>query len=335
LVAGSQFADQVLILKYAFGGKSLAVDYRPPGAVALRGGAVGPNYTEMVARVHQVLGDISAEFTEYSGQGYEISGFGWHQGFIDRINSAYVAEYEANMTNLIQDLRAEFGVSNIPAAIGNIGLDNAPSGPGSLIEAQGNVADPAKHPEFAGAVSTVDTRPFDYSSLLAVYSGQGFHWYYNGEAQFNIGESMGNAMMSLLPSANLSAFESWPLQPAQGLSAGVNHFPNNDPGEDGIINLMEFAVGGTPMAAASSILSTLAKPAATWVFEYDRSVASRPPLPPLKSLNTATIYQWTTLTIPLGSATNVTITPQGETDHVQVPLPALGTKGFARLKVSQ
>ena len=110
LETGSQLADQVLIIKFAYGGKSLAVDFRPPGAVALRGGAVGPYYTEMIGRVHQVLDNIAAEFPAYSGQGYEICGFGWHQGWNDRFNSAYVAEYEANLTNLIQDLRAEFGV---------------------------------------------------------------------------------------------------------------------------------------------------------------------------------------------------------------------------------
>ena len=86
------------------------------------------------------------------------------------VNSAYVAEYEANLTNLIQDLRAEFGVPNMPVVIGNTGMANAPSGAGSLIEAQGNVADPAKHPEFAGTVFTVDTRPFDYGDTAGCES---------------------------------------------------------------------------------------------------------------------------------------------------------------------
>ena len=335
LEAGSQFADQVLIIKFAYGGKSLAVDYRPPGAVAQRGGVVGPFYTEMIGRVHQVLDDISAEFPTYSGQGYEVSGFGWHQGWNDRFNSAYLAEYEANLTNLIEDLRAEFGVANMPVVIGNTGMANAPSGAGSLIEAQGNVADPAKHPEFAGTVFTVDTRPFDYGELLGVNS-QGYHWYYNGESHFNIGESMGKSMMAMLPSANLSAYESWSLQPAQGLTAGVNDGPNDDPDNDGIVNLLEFTLGGNPMSADPSILPTLTTPAATWVFAYERSIASRPPATTQIVEYGDDLTGWTEVVIPADSAGDVTITPGGiSSEHVEVTLPALDAKGFARLKVSQ
>ena len=197
LVVGSQLADQVLIIKYAHGGRSLAGDFRPPSS----GGTVGPCYTDMIGAVHKVLNNIAAEFPSYSGGGYEIAGFGWHQGWNDRVTPGYVAEYEANLTNLIKDLRAEFSAPNMRVSIGNTGMANAPSGPGSLIEAQGNVADPAKHPEFAGTVATVDTRPFDYGGLSGV-NDQGFHWYFNGESYFNIGESMGQAMMALLPPVN-------------------------------------------------------------------------------------------------------------------------------------
>ncbi|MCX6872975.1 MAG: Ig-like domain repeat protein [Verrucomicrobia bacterium] len=41
LVVGSQLADQVLIIKYAHGGRSLGADFRPPSS----GGTVGPCYT--------------------------------------------------------------------------------------------------------------------------------------------------------------------------------------------------------------------------------------------------------------------------------------------------
>ncbi len=197
LVVGSQLADQVLIIKYAHGGRSLAADFRPPSS----GGTVGPCYTDMIGAVHKVLNNIAAEFPSYSGGGYEIAGFGWHQGWNDRVTPGYVAEYEANLTNLIKDLRAEFSAPNMRVSIGNTGMANAPSGPGSLIEAQGNVSDPAKHPEFTGTVATVDTRPFDFGELSGV-NDQGFHWYFNGESYFNIGESMGQAMMALLPPIN-------------------------------------------------------------------------------------------------------------------------------------
>jgi hypothetical protein len=71
------------------------------------------------------------------------------------------------------------------------------------------------------------------------------------------------------------------------------------------------------------------------VFEYDRSVISRPP-------DTTQIVEygnnltgWTALTIPLASSGAVTITPGATTDHVKVIIPATGPKVFARLKVAQ
>ncbi|MCF7731454.1 MAG: Ig-like domain repeat protein [Akkermansiaceae bacterium] len=195
LVVGSRLADQVLIIKYAHGGRSLGADFRPPSS----GGTVGPCYTEMIGSVHQVLDHIAAEFPAYTGGGYELVGFGWHQGWNDRISPPFVAEYETNMVNLIKDLRAEFHAPNMRVAIANTGMANADSDVNAshLITAQANVADPARHPEWVGTVTTVDTRPFDYGELMGV-NEQGFHWYFNGESYFNIGESMGVAMMGML-----------------------------------------------------------------------------------------------------------------------------------------
>ena len=193
LVVGSQLADQVLIIKYAHGGRSLGGDFRPPSS----GGTVGLCYTDMIGAVHKVLNNIAEEFPAYAGGGYEIVGLGWHQGWNDRCSAPFTAEYEKNMVNLIKDLRAEFKAPNMRVAIGNTGMANAPSGPGSLIEAQGNVANPTLHPELAGTVATVDTRPFDYGELRGC-NNQGFHWYWSGESYFNIGESMGQAMVKLL-----------------------------------------------------------------------------------------------------------------------------------------
>ena len=78
LVVGSQLGDPLLIIKTAWGGTSLAREWRPPSS----GGTVGPCYTSMVAIVHGTLARLSTELTNfnYNGGGYEIAGFGWHQG---------------------------------------------------------------------------------------------------------------------------------------------------------------------------------------------------------------------------------------------------------------
>lgn len=335
LQVGSQLGDQVLLIKYAFGGKSLAVDFRPPGAVAARGGVVGPYYTGMIARVNQVLANITAYYPAYTGGGYEISGFAWHQGWNDRTTTG-AAEYEANLTNLIKDLRTQFSLPNMPAVIGNTGMANANLDTDglALVTAQNNVANPALHPEFAGTVFTVDTRPFDFGVALGG-SNEGYHWNWNAESYFNIGEGMGKAMMAMLPVVSSTPFSAWAADPAQGLTAGVNDGLAADPDHDGIKNQLEFVLGGAPLVSSQAPLPALTQSTGSWIFAYNRSVASRPPATTQIVEYCDNLSGWTQLTIPVGNTTNVTITPQGETDRVEVTLPVLGAKGFARLKVSQ
>ncbi len=194
-VVGNALAEPVLLIKTSWGGRSLAVDFRPPSS----GGTTGPKYTEMVAIVRQVLSNLKTHYPAYDGAGYEIAGFGWHQGWNDRVNRDHVAQYEANMVNLIKDLRRDFGVPAMPVVIGNTGMAVEPTDTQAvaLITAQGNVANPAKYPQFAGTVTTVDTRPFYFGNNSPAPTF-GFHWNYNAESYFRIGESMGTAMVKLL-----------------------------------------------------------------------------------------------------------------------------------------
>ena len=196
LQVGSQLGDQVLLIKYAFGGKSLIADFRPPSS----GAPVGPYYTGMIARVNQVLANLATYYPAYTGGGYEIAGFGWHQGWNDMGEATSV--YETNLINLIKDLRADLGVPNLPVSIGNTGMAN--SACGTILQAQLNVGNPTLHPEFAGTVTPVDTRPFDFGVLLGG-SDEGYHWNWNAESYFNIGESMGKAMLAMRPATQSSA----------------------------------------------------------------------------------------------------------------------------------
>jgi Carbohydrate esterase, sialic acid-specific acetylesterase len=146
-----------------------------------------------------VLADVKKYYPDYDGKGYEVAGFGWHQGWNDRVNTAFVAQYEANLANLIRDLRKDLSAPAMPVVIANTGMADADKDPTAvkLITAQANVADPKLYPEFAGTVSTVDTRPFHYP-ISSPEIGFIYHWNYNGESYFHIGESMGTAMLKLM-----------------------------------------------------------------------------------------------------------------------------------------
>jgi alpha-galactosidase len=192
-VVGEAFDTQVLLIKCAWGGKSLAKDFRPPSS----GGEVGPYYTQVVQRSKDVLARLNDLFPASGGRGYELAGFGWHQGWNDRINQAFNDEYEKNMANFIRDIRKDLGAAKLPFVIAETGM-NGPeeSHPRalSLMKAQAAVA---AYPEFQGNVAFVGTkafwRPQDQSP-----SGQGYHWNTNAETYYLIGDAMGRAMLSML-----------------------------------------------------------------------------------------------------------------------------------------
>jgi len=192
-VVGEAIDDPVLLIKLAWGGKSLAKDFRPPSS----GGEVGPYYREIVQRTKDVLAEMKKHFPELAGRSYEIAGFGWHQGWNDRINQTFNDEYEKNMANFIRDIRKDLGVKNLPFVIAETGM----SGPEekhpralSLMKAQAAVAE---YKEFQGNVAFVGTKAFWRDKEVSP-SGQAYHWNTNAETYYLIGEAMGTAMLKLI-----------------------------------------------------------------------------------------------------------------------------------------
>ncbi|MFT7302447.1 MAG: hypothetical protein ACI8UZ_001284 [Akkermansiaceae bacterium] len=196
---GDSFEEPVLIIKASWGGKSLYADFRSPSAVAKRGGEVGDYYVGMFDYIHDALDNLDAEFPEWAGRGYQIAGFGWHQGWNDGGTEFTAMNYEASMVDFIGDIRAEFGKPLLPVAIANTGIGGASTSGDrlTLLEGQLAVADPALYPEFDGNVFAADTRDFWRESSVSPRD-QGFHWNQNGETLYLIGEAMGEGMKTLL-----------------------------------------------------------------------------------------------------------------------------------------
>jgi len=185
-----------LIIKVAWGGKSLHTEFRPPSAVAARGGEVGPYYTVLIECVRDCLSNLGTEFPDFEGMGYRIRGIGWHQGWNDRVNKEASAEYEKNLVDFITDLRAEFGNPQLPFSITTTGM--APPPEYTPVElAQLALGDPAKYPQFADNVRVTDARAFWRDASVSP-SNFGFHWNHNGESQFLNGTAMGEKMIELL-----------------------------------------------------------------------------------------------------------------------------------------
>jgi len=196
-VVGDHFDEQVLIIKEAWGGKSLAVDFRPPSS----GGTVGPYYNKLISDVNNVLGNIGSLFPGYQGQGYVLEGIAWHQGWNDRVNQTYNNEYETNLVNFIKDIRADLNAPDLPFVVANTGM----SGWGephhralSLMLHQKNAVDPSRHPEFAGNTGFVETRDFWRDASVSPVN-QAYHWNQNAAILWDIGEGLGDQMVPLVP----------------------------------------------------------------------------------------------------------------------------------------
>jgi Carbohydrate esterase, sialic acid-specific acetylesterase len=191
-VVGDAYEEQILLIKLAWGGKSLAKDFRPPSS----GGEVGPYYKEIVKQVPEVLANLKTLFPSYDGRGYEIAGFGWHQGWNDRISQAFNDEYEKNIANFIRDIRKDLKVADLPFVIAETGM-NGPDEKHpralSLMRAQAKVAE---YPEFKGNVAFVGTKNF-WRPAEESPSNQGYHWNNNAETYYLIGTNMGEAMKKL------------------------------------------------------------------------------------------------------------------------------------------
>jgi alpha-galactosidase len=193
-LVGNTYQEPVLIIKTAWGGKSLKSDFRPPSS----GGTVGASYTAMVGRVHQVLGNIRQFYPSYNGQAYEIVGFGWHQGWNDRIDSAAVAEYQTNCVNLVNDLRKELKAPKMRFVIANTGMGGrAETNTRALALMEAQLAVPKDSRLIGGYAAAVETRDFWRDASISP-ADQNYHWNRNAETYFLIGNGMGQAMINLV-----------------------------------------------------------------------------------------------------------------------------------------
>jgi len=198
-VMGDYFGNQVLLIKTAWGGKSLAKDFRPPSS----GGEVGPYYTKMLADIREALADLKKSFPHYDGGGYELAGFVWWHGWNDYCGGkAALEEYEKNLVNLIKDVRKDLNAPNLPVVIGEFtgpwGADCKDPAAFAIRNAQARAA--AK-PEFKGSALFVETHDFVRKPQESPCPGHGHHEFANAETYFLTGKALGEGMRQLLESA--------------------------------------------------------------------------------------------------------------------------------------
>lgn len=186
-VLGQRFVEPVLLVKTAWGGKSLAKDFRPPSS----GGEVGPYYTRMLTEYRAAIAAIPEHFSAIADRTPRLDGIVWFQGWNDGCDDAAAAEYEANLVHLIGDLRREFATPELPFVVGETGnMDNA-----VLRTAQ---REACVRPAVAAGTLFVPTGHFRRAAEASPNSGHGHHWFGNGESYLRIGDALGRAVADLV-----------------------------------------------------------------------------------------------------------------------------------------
>jgi hypothetical protein len=191
-VVGAACEEPVLLIKTAWGGKSLFKDFRPPSA----GGETGPYYTQMIEEVNEALTAFPREFPQYKNRKLEVVGFVWFQGWNDMYNETARNEYEANLAHLINDFRKAVDRPQLPVVIGELG-NGGPKAGANMLAIRNAQAAVAKRSEFVGTVSFVKTTAFARPAADSPNKGHGHHWFGNAESYFLIGDALGKAMVKL------------------------------------------------------------------------------------------------------------------------------------------
>jgi len=201
-----ELKEPILIIKTAWGGRSLNTEFRPPSAGPYKlpkqiqdewdkypqgahgvpkledrkkwqdekDAASGVFYRMMVEHVKKVLADPKRVCPAYDAkQGYELSGFVWLQGFNDLVDGTTYPnenydEYARLLAHFIRDVRKDLSAPKMPFVIGVLGVDGEKN-----VNFRKAMAAPAKMPEFKGNVVAVDTAPFWDTVIEAAQPKQG------------------------------------------------------------------------------------------------------------------------------------------------------------------
>ena len=204
---GDHHDEQVLVIKACWGGKSVGHDFLPPSIgkydTPKTPGDPGFYYHEILRIVKEVTENIATLYPDYKGQGVELVGFCWHQGWNDQYGGLD-AKYETNLAAFIKDIRSVehgLGVSDLPFVIASSGMIT-PESP--VVQGQLAIGDARKHPEFVGNVAVFDThQPYGPDKMTFKFDNDGptekvgYHWNNNARSYTNIGIAMAAEMPKL------------------------------------------------------------------------------------------------------------------------------------------
>ena len=206
-VVGDATLGKVLLIKAAWGGKSLGHNFLPP-SVGKYPPPVEPDdpgyfYHRILQLADEVTANINTYLPEYDDQGLEIAGLCFHQGWNDQYGGLD-EKYEGNLAAFIKDIRSwkhGLGVPGLPVVIATSGMIRGDS---LVKKGQLAMSNHDKYPQFAGNVAVVDTEnPYGPQKMVFKFytkkspDSVGYHWNNHARSYLNIGRAMAAEMQKL------------------------------------------------------------------------------------------------------------------------------------------
>jgi alpha-galactosidase len=190
--------EPILVIKTAWGGKSLNTDFRPPSAgpyefnaqqlenlkkqgkdlvqaKADRAKKTGQYYRLMMEHIKKVLGNIKRVYPAYDVKaGYELAGFVWFQGWNDMVDRGTYpnraqpggyARYSEVLVHFIRDVRKDLSAPKLPFVIGVMGVGGPVEKYGPDQKRYAGI-----HSEFRKAMATPAKLPEFRGKVTAVFT---------------------------------------------------------------------------------------------------------------------------------------------------------------------
>jgi alpha-galactosidase len=233
-VVGDHFAEPVLLIKAAWGGRSLYRDFRPPSAGLPPADVLnkllaearkkkadatledikkpfGASYRAMLDEVTGTFANLKTLFPDLADRQPELAGLIWFQGWNDMIDATATKEYTGNLAHFIRDVRKDLKAPHLPVVVAQMGVggDHPDANVKRFKDAQAALMD---MPEFRGNVALVKTDALWDAEADAVFKkgwkehpdewnqvGSDFPYHYLGSAKtmLRIGRALGEAALEL------------------------------------------------------------------------------------------------------------------------------------------
>ena len=171
----------------------------------------GASYREMIHEVRETLAGFDELFPQWKDREVELAGFVWFQGWNDLFDGAE-QRYAENLRHLIDDVREDLGVADLPVVVAAMGQNGAEPAKGAMKVIQDAQLGMPSVPGYEHSVRAFATDELQDEAAAALYPewkerqeewqrvGSDRPYHYLGSAIWfsRIGFRMADEMLALL-----------------------------------------------------------------------------------------------------------------------------------------